>query len=63
MSVASTHEVRLQNAELDIVMELLERELRGLPVEIHHTRGNDFRELLRHRLKVLEELVQRLQTA
>ena len=62
MSVASMHEVQLQNAELDIVMELLERELRGLPIEIHHTHHNEFREQLRSRLKLVEELLQRLQT-
>ena len=63
MSVASTHDVRLETAEMDVVLELLEREERGLPVEIHHTYSKDYREQLRSRLKLVEELVQRLQTA
>jgi hypothetical protein len=63
MSLASVHEVQLQNDELDIVMELLERELRGLPVEIHHTYHKEFRDQLRSRLKLVEELLQRLQAA
>jgi len=59
----STHEVRLEDAELDVVVDLLQRELRALPVEIHHTYSNDYREQLRSRLRLLEELLRRLQAA
>ena len=60
MSVA-THPLLLDGPQTDLLRELLERERRGLPVEIHHTDNNDFRQLLRDRLKIVEELLRHIE--
>ena len=41
-----TDQPRLSEGEWALVVELLERELEELPVEIHHTRTSSYREEL-----------------
>jgi hypothetical protein len=54
----------LNDEEWDLVTELLEREERELPTEIHHTDSSEYREKLRHRLALLTNLLERMrQTA
>ena len=50
----------LDKAEWALVMELLERERREIPVEMHHTATHEFRQRLRDRLKVIDALLERL---
>ena len=51
---------KLSDAEWGLVVELLEQELHGLPVEIHHTRSTDFASNLHHRLDMVRDLLGRL---
>jgi len=50
----------LERGEWDLVVELLERECRDLPLEIHRTATKEHRQLLRDRLKRVEALLDRL---
>ena len=50
----------LTEEEWDLVIELLERKRSELLIEIRHTRTRDFRDQLRKRLDLVEQLLQRL---
>ncbi len=50
-------------AERELLLDLLLREHRQLPAEIHHTRQREMRESLQDRLKVVSSLLDRLQKA
>lgn len=63
MEAIVTEQPRLSQDEWRLVCELLERERRDLPAEIHHTRTTGVREELRRRLELIEGLLQRLQGA
>ncbi len=54
---------RLSEAEWALLVELLQHELQELPVEIHHTRTNEYREELVTRRRVIHGLLDRLQLA
>jgi hypothetical protein len=57
---APTHEpLNLNSEELAILAELLESERARLLVEIRHTDHRSFRDELRSRLALVEELVER----
>ncbi len=57
---AKTHEpLELKDEELALLAELLESERAKLLVEIRHTHHRAFREELRGRLNVVENLVER----
>ena len=49
----------LTEAEWNIILELLARERRDLPIEIHHTSTRKYREELRDRLRTIEDLLER----
>ena len=59
-AAASARHPVLERNEWDLVVQLLERECRDLPLEIHHTATKEFRQLLRERLKQVEALLERL---
>ncbi|MGD0897438.1 MAG: hypothetical protein ABR915_06345 [Thermoguttaceae bacterium] len=50
----------LSEQEWALVIELLQRELDELPVEIHHCRVASFREDLHHRLTMVQRLLEQL---
>jgi hypothetical protein len=52
--------LKLSEAELALVVDLLQQEGDQLPVEIHHTRSSAFREELNHRRQMVEKLLERL---
>lgn len=52
---------QLSGAEWALVIELLEREQHDLPAEIRHTRVTSFRDELRQRSSMVNDLLQRLQ--
>ena len=57
---APTHDpLNLNSEELAILAELLESERARLLVEIRHTHHRSFRDELRYRLALVEELVER----
>lgn len=57
---ATTHEpLNLTSEELAILAELLESERAKLLIEIRHTHHRSFRDGLRRRLTLLEDLVER----
>ena len=57
---SSTHEpLNLSSEELAILAELLESERAKLLMEIRHTDHRAFRDKLRHRLTLVESLVER----
>jgi hypothetical protein len=53
-------QVQLTDEEWNLVMELLQRELEDLPVEIHHTRSSQVREELSRRRDLVRGLLSRL---
>jgi len=64
MSVAAaTHQLQLEDPALHLIRDLLDRERRSLPVEIHHTYSNEFRQELKSRLKLVEDLLERVDDA
>ena len=57
---ATTHDpLNLNSEEVAILAELLESERAKLLVEIRHTHHRSFRDELRHRLTLVEELAER----
>jgi len=61
---ATTHEpLNLESEQLAILAELLESERTQLLVEIRHAHHRAFRDALRHRLNVVEELADRCRPA
>jgi hypothetical protein len=57
---APTHErLNLNSEELEVLAELLESERAKLLIGIHHTQHRAFRDELRHRLTLVEDLVER----
>ncbi len=50
-------EIHITPDQLGFLLEILERELRGLRSEIHHTDSRDYRERLLARRKTLEDLL------
>ena len=55
------HDPALSETEWAIILELLIRERRDLPIEIHHTSARRYREELRERLAVIEKVIERLE--
>ena len=60
MEVSTDITVNLSAEERDLLAELLDRERTNLPVEIHHTRTAKFRDMLKHRLELVEAVFGRL---
>jgi hypothetical protein len=54
---------KLSREEWALIVELLQREHDDLPVEIHHCRVRSYREELRHRLEIVQGLLDRMQVA
>jgi len=52
----------LTEAEWNLILELLARERRDLPIEIHHTSTRKYRDMLRERLKTLDQLLEQFQS-
>jgi len=52
---------KLSEAELALVIELLQREHHDLPTEIHHCRVASYRDELKHRHEMVRSLLGRLQ--
>jgi hypothetical protein len=50
----------LSEPEKALLLELLEREMADLPVEIRHTRSSTMREELHERLNLVREMADRL---
>jgi hypothetical protein len=50
----------LDKAEWDLVVELLERERREVPLEIQHAATKEYRQQLRDRLGTVDGLLERL---
>lgn len=54
-------QLALSDHEWELVLDLLERERRELPTEIHHTDSHDYRHRLEERLEVVEALIRRIE--
>jgi len=54
-------EVDFSEAELELIVELLERERAELPIEIRHTRTSHVRDELRGRAEMVRQLLGRLE--
>ena len=59
MNSTTQESLNLNGEELAILAELLESERTKLLVEIHHVAHRAFRDELRHRLTLIEGLVER----
>ena len=57
------HELTVSNAELGLLLELLECEQKELLVEIRHTDTRKFRNDLQARLAMVESLIERARAA
>ncbi|HSV95935.1 MAG TPA: hypothetical protein VLM75_03260 [Spirochaetota bacterium] len=55
--------IHLDEKELEIIVDLLARELKELPTEIRHTSTREYREMLKEREEGLEKLFARLRSA
>ena len=53
-------ELKLSDAEWELIVELLERERSDLPVEIRHTRSSSVRAELHERAEMVRSLLGRL---
>ena len=53
-------ESMLTDAQWAIVIELLQRERRELPSELHHSQARSVRDGLRHRLEEIDALLEKL---
>jgi hypothetical protein len=60
MSAPAKCQPTLTDAEWKLVIELLQRERRELPAEIHHTDATDVRERLHYRVAAIDNLLARL---
>ncbi|MFZ0590543.1 MAG: hypothetical protein WAM39_08680 [Bryobacteraceae bacterium] len=58
-----THQLFISDPELELILELLERDQKELLVEIRHTDSHKFREELRARRATIESLIERGRTA
>ncbi len=54
------NDVTLTDAQWELVVELLQRERRELPSDIHHTQTPSMRDGLKQRLKEIDALLARL---
>jgi len=63
MSAIIPERLNLSGEELELLTELLESERERLLVEIRHTDHRTFREELRHRLALMEQLQARCRPA
>ena len=63
MSPVSHEPLHLAGRDLEVVAELLESERARLLVEIRHTDHRSYRDELRERLYVVEELLERCRAA
>jgi hypothetical protein len=61
MSATDIQAPHLSAEEWELVGELLQREVRQLPIEIHHTDLRSAREALHRRLETVEALIVKLQ--
>ena len=52
----------LTEAEWNLILQLLARERRDLPIEIHHTSTRKYRDELRERLRMIEQMLERLES-
>ncbi|RPI92829.1 MAG: hypothetical protein EHM32_08695 [Spirochaetales bacterium] len=55
--------IHLDEKELEIIVDLLARELKELPTEIRHTSTREYREMLKEREEGLRKLAVRLESA
>jgi hypothetical protein len=53
----------LEREDLELLMELLEREASEIPSEIHHTHTPDYRDRLIERLNRVRDLISRMHKA
>jgi hypothetical protein len=58
-----SEQLKLSPTEWELIVELLQREHNDLPVEIHHCRVATYREELRRRQTMVQELLDRMQSA
>ncbi len=54
--------IEVTQEEKSIIEELLTRELSDLPIEIHHCRTNEFKNMLKDKQKHVEELFEKIKT-
>lgn len=54
---------RLSATEWELIADLLEQELRELPVEIRHTRSADLSGELHRRMEILQDVLRRVRAA
>ena len=52
----------ISDEERGLLMEMLQLELREIPVEIHHAGNSDTRKQLHHRRDLVEGLLRRLES-
>ncbi len=55
--------MELSREEVEIIEELLSIEMNTLPVEIHHCRTVDYKEMLKNKQKAVSDLLDRVKKA
>jgi len=51
------------NEELELLQEMIKKELSTMPIEIHHTRTGEFKEYLKVKQANLEKLLNKVMAA
>lgn len=59
----NTFQAELSEKQLAVMLELLREERRELPMEIRHTDSMRYHDELQARLKVVDELIEKLEQA
>jgi ABC-type ATPase involved in cell division len=63
METALRESLGLTEDQYKLLLEILEREQVKLPVEIRHTVNRSYRDELKRRLQIVDQLVERLRPA
>jgi hypothetical protein len=60
MEAVARPQPQLSEQDWALVLELLEREMKQLPAEIHHSSTSAMKETLRRRFDLVDQLLERL---
>jgi hypothetical protein len=60
METLASSPLTLAEQERELLVDLLDRELKNLPIEIHHTRTSKFKDRLKERMHLVEGILERL---
>ena len=54
------HYIQITDEQLEVLREVLRRELEAIKIEVFRTDMHDFKEMLKHRREVLDRLLEKV---